>query len=82
MYTATLLQYGKKYQGSGNTAHAAISAIGTSGVIRGKAVLTLVNGENTKDRVLPPVLASRLFSKSPLVREMALKNTALLFDGI
>lgn len=82
MYTATLTSFGKKYSGSGKTAVEAIAKIEVTGVARGKSVLSVSNGKNSKDRILPPVMTSRLFSKSPLNREVALKNTSLLFDGV
>ena len=82
MYTATITSFGKKYSASGQTVSDALSKIEVSGVARGKSVLSVARGTNSKDRVLSPVMTSRLFSKSPIIREVALKNTSLLFDGV
>ena len=82
MYTATLTSFGKKYSATGDTVIDAVSGIEVKGVVRGKGILSVARGESVKERILTPFLTARLFSKSPTIREVALKNTAILFDGV
>ena len=72
---AVIVIMGKKYEGEGETIAQAISNIPYAGFARFKALLTV--GDKTK--VLTPVQTMKLFSKSPLMKEIALKQTALRF---
>ncbi len=49
---------------------------------KGMAILTVSNGEKTKERVLQPKITQQLFgNRSGMAREVFLKNTAFLFQG-
>lgn len=78
MYTATLKVLGKTYEAKGDTALAAIASL-TPGNVKGKSILTLATGEQTKERILMPVVTYRLFNSAGFTREVALKNASLLF---
>lgn len=77
-YTATAIILGKKYGGKGETVLEAIESLNILNC-KGKCILTVTNGEYTRERVLMPLQALRLFSKSRLMREIALKNISQLF---
>lgn len=79
-YLATFLQMGRKYTGEGDTAADAIAAIQVK-ALKIKGILTVQKGEEKKERVIIPHVASRLFNTVGLNREVALKNMALMFDG-
>lgn len=79
-YKATYLMMGRKYTGEGATAGEAISNIKLK-ALKVKGVLTVQKGEETKERVIMPQVASRLFNTVGLNREVALKNISMMFDG-
>lgn len=79
-YTATYLMMGRKYTGEGATAAEAIANIKLK-ALRVKGILTVQKGEEKKERVIIPHVASRLFNMVGLNREVALKNMAFMFDG-
>lgn len=80
-YTATAKVLGRTFAGKGVTALEAIKSINT-GAVAGKVVLGVSNGTVTKERILTMVQAKRLWMSSGLMREIALKNISLLFDGV
>ncbi len=84
MYTAKLLTLGKTYTAEGATIAEAIGAL-KPGNIKAKAILTLSRmtdeGLKTKERIIMPRIAMRLFNTMGTTREILLKNTSLLFDG-
>ena len=45
-----------------------------------KVILTVTNGEHTKERVLPWRVVSRFFNSSGLHKELALKQISILFS--
>jgi len=73
---ATIEIMGKKYTGSGDSVKDALMAIPYAGFAGFRAILTV--GEKTI--ILHPVQTMRLFSKSPLTKEIAVKNTAMQFE--
>lgn len=78
-YTATIEVVGKTFTSDGSSVVEAIRGL-KPGNVKGAAVLTISNGETTRERILPRVVVQRLFNLSPTMREMALKNVSLLFD--
>ena len=76
---ATLTIMGKKFTAEGETVHEAISALKPD-ITKAKSVLLVENGEKKRERILTNVQTMRLFSLSPMMREIALKNVAMLFD--
>lgn len=79
MYTATIIVLGKKYQGEGSSKEEALSKLSVPNP-KGKSILTVDSGENSRERILSPYMTARLFNPSPTVRNVALKQTASLFD--
>lgn len=77
-YTATAIILGKKYTGTGNSASEAIGAI-APGIAKGRCILTVSVNDTTKERVLTPVMVQRLFTAKGMTRDVAIKNTSLLF---
>lgn len=73
---ATVEIQGKKYQGEGETTREALNNIRYKGFARLKSMVTV--GEKTI--VLYPLQTMRLFSPSPLTKEVAVKQTALRFE--
>ena len=80
-YEATLSVMGKKYAASGDTAVDAINALEAKNV-KGRGVLTIKHGIIQRDRVLMPMIVSRLFNSTGLMRQVALKNMSVLFSGL
>lgn len=79
-YSATVKILGKVYTSTGSTATEAFLNLKPNGVARGMGILSLSKGEKRAEKILPSFQVSRMFSASPLVREIALKNIGLRFD--
>ena len=77
-YTANAIVLGRKYQGEGATVSEAIGKLDIKNC-KTKLILSVTDGTNTRERVIMPNQAFRLFSASRLMREIALKQTSLLF---
>ena len=80
-YEATLKVMAQTYTAKGDTAKDAIFALKPKNV-KGKGILTVSNGKDTRERVISPMITSRLFNTVGLNREVALKNISILFDGL
>lgn len=80
MYTATLKVMGQSVVAKGDSAREAILALKPKNA-KGKGVLTVQNGEQKRERILMPMIVSRLFNTVGLNREVAMKNISILFDG-
>lgn len=78
-YAAKIKILGKFYESTGQTAFEAIDNLKPDGVAKGVALLIVSKGEVKQERFLPAVQVSNLFSRSRIMREIALKNTALRF---
>ena len=76
---ATLTVMGKKFTGEGKTVSEAIAALKPD-ITKAKSILLLENGERKRERILTNMQTMRLFSLSPLMREIALKQVSQLFD--
>jgi len=81
-YNASIKVLGKVYKSTGNTAKEAIENLKPIGKAAGMSVLTISRGDVKKDKILTSMQTFRLFSLSKLMREIALKNTSLMFNGI
>lgn len=80
-YTARVKTQGRVFTQTGSTVSEAISKL-TTGMVRGIAVLVIEKDEKRKERVLSPVVASRLFNGRGTVRELAIRNTSQLFEDL
>lgn len=77
---ATIEILGKKYTGEGKTVSEALLNLPYKGFPKLKAMLTVIKDDKTeKTIVLMPLQTQRLFAPSPLMREIAIKNTAIRF---
>ena len=81
VFKASIKVLGKTYTASGETVVEALRGLKT-GVAVGMSVLTVSRGEKTKERVLGNLQTRKLFNPNSTMREFAIKNTAILFDGL
>lgn len=79
-YLATIKILGKFYKSTGSTALEAIENLKPEGKCAGTSVLSVSKGDEKRDKVLPTYQTFRLFSHSKMMRELALKNVANLFN--
>lgn len=79
-YSASIKVLGKTYTSEGDSVLDALTRLEGPKVARGVSLLLVSKGSSSKGRILSSISVSRLFSPSKLTREMALKNTSLLFD--
>ena len=80
MFSASIKVLGKVYTAKGKTVSETLANLKPDGVAKGVSVLTVSDGKNSRTKVLPTAKTCRLFSPSPLTREIALKNTSLMFS--
>lgn len=78
-YKVTAVWFGKKFVSTGSSVKEAILGLDLRNC-KGKIVLIIEHGDNKKERILMPRAYFGLFSGSPMMREIALKNVGLLFD--
>lgn len=81
-YSASIKVLGRLYTSTGTTAREAIENIKIDGVAKGMSILEITKGEVKRSKILTPALTFRLFSASRMMREIALKNASLIFEGI
>lgn len=81
IYKATVKIMGKPYESTGNTILEAISKLSPKNC-KGSCVITVQNGDVIKHKIVTSFMTARLFNMVGLTREIALKNTSLLFLGI
>ena len=79
-YTASVSIMGKKHEATGESVLEAISNLGTVRLLpKTKSILTVSSKDTKRERVMSPIAMARLFNPSPLMRQVACKNTSLLF---
>lgn len=78
---ATFKTRGRTYTAVGTSVPEAIGAIAFRNG-KGMGVLTVARGDKSKTKILSAPQVYRLFSLSRLTREVALKETAALFEGV
>ncbi len=78
-YKASLFIFGNKFEASGGDVREAIENLKPS-ITKGKAILSIVHGDKKVEKILGPVIVPRLFSQSPMTRQIALKNVCMLFN--
>lgn len=72
---------GKKYEALGATVGEALVKLKVMNA-KGKAILSVEKGGVRKEKILMPHLASRLFNSFGISREIAIKNTSIMFSGL
>lgn len=80
-YQATLTVMGQKHQAKGDSATEAVSNLKVKNA-KGKGVLSITNGKETREKIFMPHVLFRLFNTVGVNREVALKNISILFDGL
>jgi hypothetical protein len=78
-YKATIKVLGKIYNAAGDTTREALANLKPENG-KGMSILSISCGDKSKERILTSTQTFRLFNASPTMREIALKNTSLLFD--
>lgn len=69
---------GRTFTAEGKTVEEAIGNLDIGiGRMRGNAVMTVVNGNKTLEKIIPAFLITRLFSPNPNVRNVNLKQVAM-----
>lgn len=81
-YIASIKVFGKIYSSTGATALEALTNLKPLGTPKAMSIVSVSRGEVKKDRILPPMRTWRLFTPSRVMREVALKQLAVMFDGI
>jgi len=79
-YEASIKVLGQFYKSKGSTSKEAIENLKVGNFAKGVGVLEITKGDVKKSKILPAPQVFRLFSASPLMREIALKNVGLMFD--
>jgi len=80
-YEATLVIFGKKYVAVGKTAREAIENLELKNA-KGSGILILKHGKEKREKIVNQAQMFRLFNASALMREVALKNMEILFNGL
>lgn len=80
-YVAKVNVAGRVFESTGQNAREAIENLRVPNA-KGRGILSVSNGTAKKERILSPYFVFRLFNSTGLTRQVALKNTTLLFDGI
>lgn len=78
-YKATIKIMGRNYKSTGDSVVECLSNL-KPGFCKTKSVLTVECGDKKIDKILGIIPTSRLFSQSPAVREIQIKQTASLFN--
>jgi len=78
-YKATIKILGREYKSTGDSVAECLEGL-KPGFCKSKSVLTIEKGEEKKEKILGLIPTSRLFSNSPAVREINIKQIAQLFD--
>jgi len=81
IYVASIKVLGKIYTSNGSTPREAIESLKVGNTARGMSVMMVSNGKDSSSKVLTSIQTMRLFSQAKLVREIALKNVALMFNA-
>lgn len=79
-YTVSVLMAGKKFESTGSTIEEALTNVKVGGIARSKVIITISNGKETKERVMLPFTVNKLISLSPSMKQIAVKQIAVLFN--
>lgn len=81
-YKLTMHVFANKLTSTGSTPKEALENIVYKGMFPTKGILSMTHGDRKTERVINRVTGNRLFSLSPLMREVALKTVSSLFEGL
>ena len=76
---ATIKVLGKIYESKGSSVIEAITNLKPE-LGRGMSILTIQRENEQQEKILPNLITARLFSKNPLMREIALKQVVGRFS--
>ena len=79
-YKATIKVLGQLHKSEGDTASEAISKLKVP-VGRGTSILTITKGDKKIEKIFGNLLTARLFSQSPMMRQIGLKQAGTLFEA-
>ena len=79
-YKATIKVLGQLYKAEGETAGEAIGNLEVP-LGRGTSILTVEKGDKKLEKIFGNLLTVRLFSKSPMMRQVGLKQASTLFEA-
>lgn len=80
IYTVSMKVLGQTYSAKGATVVDALKLLVIKNP-KGKTIMTVEKGGIKKEKIIMPFILTRLFASSRISREIALKNTSLLFSG-
>ena len=80
-YSGTIKVFQEEIKVKGESPSDVIDKLHYKGKFPTKAILTISKGDKSVYRIIPQHLGNRLFNLSPLMREFAVKNLKLLFNG-
>ena len=78
-YSASIKILGRVYNSTGESVKEAIENLKPEGKCAGTSVLSITKGEVKKDRILTSMQTFRMFSLSPMMKQIAIKNVSLMF---
>jgi hypothetical protein len=81
-FKASIKIFGKTYEAVGSTVKEALEKLKPIGTPKGMSVISVSKGDIRKDKILLPPQTFRLFSPSRIMREIGIKQTSMLFDGL
>lgn len=79
LYTATVNALGRKYSASGATIQDALGAIDAK-TVRGKVIITVEKDGKSRERVLNPLVSSRLFGLNGMARQIVMKQVSATLE--
>lgn len=80
-YKASLKIMGRTFSATGESVNDCISKL-SIGNLRGRGIITMEHNGIKKEKILQPRMAVRLFNTHGLMKEIALKNACMLFQGL
>ena len=80
LYKSSIKVLGRRFEAVGSSVNEAISNL-KPGTCKGVGILTIQKDKERQDKILHPIIMSRLFNSHGLTRELALKNASILFHA-
>lgn len=80
IYMASIKFFGQNYIGEGYSLAEAVEKIKVPNVKPTKGVLVIETKGRKQEKIISPVLVHRMFSQSPLTREIAIRNVVNMFN--
>lgn len=78
-YNVVVKILGKNYESTGKTIIEALNNLDIRNV-RGKCIMTVSKGNESKERVLMPAIVYRMLNTYGVSKEIAIKNVSLMFS--